>query len=150
MKSLTQRLWFKLRPWIQYFKSLTLTQSWFSLMWSPLMDCCLLPREWVWANLGRQWRTGKPGMLQSMGSQSWTRLHAIWRNSLWGFQLIQNWCPVSNALRVSSWTSSPVESSNDSSPKHHLTIISEQAWRRNCPLESNQPTASWKTMIRCC
>ena len=24
---------------------------------------------WVWANLGRQWRTGKPGMLQSMGSQ---------------------------------------------------------------------------------
>ena len=24
---------------------------------------------WVWANSGRQWRTGKPGMLQSMGSQ---------------------------------------------------------------------------------
>ena len=22
---------------------------------------------WVWANSGRQWRTGKPGMLQSMG-----------------------------------------------------------------------------------
>ena len=25
--------------------------------------------EWVWANSGRQWRTGKTGMLQSMGSQ---------------------------------------------------------------------------------
>ena len=25
--------------------------------------------EWVWANSGRWWRTGKPGMLQSMGSQ---------------------------------------------------------------------------------
>ena len=24
---------------------------------------------WVWANYGRQWRTGKPGVLQSMGSQ---------------------------------------------------------------------------------
>ena len=24
---------------------------------------------WVWANLGRWWRTGKPGVLQSMGSQ---------------------------------------------------------------------------------
>ena len=24
---------------------------------------------WVWANSGREWRTGKPGMLQSMGSQ---------------------------------------------------------------------------------
>ena len=23
---------------------------------------------WVWANLGRWWRTGKPGVLQSMGS----------------------------------------------------------------------------------
>ena len=25
---------------------------------------------WVWGNSGRQWRTGKPGMLQSMRSQS--------------------------------------------------------------------------------
>ena len=24
---------------------------------------------WVWANFGRQWRTGKPGVLESMGSQ---------------------------------------------------------------------------------
>ena len=27
------------------------------------------PRTWVWANSRRQWRTGKPGMLQSMGFQ---------------------------------------------------------------------------------
>ena len=26
-------------------------------------------RIWVWANSGRQWRTGKPDVLQSMGSQ---------------------------------------------------------------------------------
>ena len=32
--------------------------------------------QWTWvrANSGRQWRTGKPGELQSMGSQSQTRL----------------------------------------------------------------------------
>ena len=27
------------------------------------------PWTWVWANSGRRWRTGKPGVLQSMGSQ---------------------------------------------------------------------------------
>ena len=29
---------------------------------------------WVWVNSGSWWCTGRPGMLQSMGSQSWTRL----------------------------------------------------------------------------
>ena len=29
----------------------------------------LTQRTWVWANLGRWWRIGKPGVLQSMGSQ---------------------------------------------------------------------------------
>ena len=28
------------------------------------------PWAWVWANSGRQWRTGEPDVLQSMGSQS--------------------------------------------------------------------------------
>ena len=31
-------------------------------------------RTWVWANSERWWRMGKPGVLQSMGSQSRTRL----------------------------------------------------------------------------
>ena len=35
---------------------------------------------WVWANSGRWWRTGKPGVLQSMGSQrvghNWMTEHA--------------------------------------------------------------------------
>ena len=30
---------------------------------------------WVWASSGRWWRTGKPGMLQSLGLQSWTLLN---------------------------------------------------------------------------
>ena len=29
---------------------------------------------WVWASSERWWRTGRPGVLQSMGSQSWTLL----------------------------------------------------------------------------
>ena len=29
----------------------------------------LTQRTWVWAISGREWRTGKPGVLQSMGSQ---------------------------------------------------------------------------------
>ena len=29
----------------------------------------LIQWTWVWGNSGRQWRTGKPGMLQSMGLQ---------------------------------------------------------------------------------
>ena len=43
----------------------------------------------VWANSGGYWRTGKPGMLQSMGSQSWTQLsewttndYKQWQNAL--------------------------------------------------------------------
>ena len=43
---------------------------------------------WVWANSGRQWRTGKPGMLQFMGLQrvghdDWTtttKLSPEWQN----------------------------------------------------------------------
>ena len=29
----------------------------------------LTQQTWVWANFGRYWRTGRPGVLQSMGSQ---------------------------------------------------------------------------------
>ena len=40
---------------------------------------------WIWASSGRQWRTGNPGMLQSMGSQ---RVRHNWstelQQPLWG------------------------------------------------------------------
>ena len=40
-----------------------------------------LPTQWiwVWANSGRQWRTRKPGMLQSMG---WQRVRHYWTTEL--------------------------------------------------------------------
>ena len=37
----------------------------------------LTQQTWAWANSGREWRTGKPGMLQSMGSQ---RVRHDWAN----------------------------------------------------------------------
>ena len=33
------------------------------------LTASLIQWTWIWANPGRQWRTGKPGMLQSMGLQ---------------------------------------------------------------------------------
>ena len=35
----------------------------------------LTPWTWGWASSRSWWRTGKPGVLQSVGSQSWTRLN---------------------------------------------------------------------------
>ena len=41
---------------------------------------------WVWADSRKWWRTGKPGVLQSMGSQritwQWLNNHKTWR---WGY-----------------------------------------------------------------
>ena len=41
--------------------------------WDGWMESVTQP-TWVWANSGRQWRTGKPGVLQSMRLQRWTWL----------------------------------------------------------------------------
>ena len=42
--------------------------EWDGWMASPIQ------RTWVWANFRREWRTGKPGVLQSMGLQRVTLL----------------------------------------------------------------------------
>ena len=39
---------------------------------------------WVWANSGREWRTRKPGMLQSMGLQGF-RVTEQQQSAYWGF-----------------------------------------------------------------
>ena len=38
---------------------------------------------WVWASSGRWWRSGKPGMLQTMGPQSWTWLSNWTATTCW-------------------------------------------------------------------
>ena len=47
---------------------------------------------WVWANSGRWWRTGKPGVLQFMGLQ---RVRHDWANEL-------NWCTW-NSITLATW-----------------------------------------------
>ena len=37
--------------------------------WTRWLDGITNSMTWVWASSGRWWRTGKPGMLQSVGSQ---------------------------------------------------------------------------------
>ena len=59
-------------------------------------------RTWVWASSRSWWWTGKPGMLQSMGSQSWTwlsdwtELREAWRVAVHGVTKSQ--------MRLSNWT----------------------------------------------
>ena len=45
---------------------------------------------WVWANSRREWRTGKPGVLQSTGSQSQTWLRD-WTTAMYIFTLLNFW-----------------------------------------------------------
>ena len=44
------------------------------------LGASLTQRTWVWAKSGKKWRTGKPGVLQSMGSQNQIRL-SHWAHS---------------------------------------------------------------------
>ena len=44
---------------------------------------------WVWANSGRWWRTGKPGTLQSMGSQRAVQDLVTEQEELWVFVAVQ-------------------------------------------------------------
>ena len=44
--------------------------GWQRIRWLDEMRWSLTWWIWVWANFGKWWRTGKPGMLQSMGSQT--------------------------------------------------------------------------------
>ena len=44
---------------------------------------------WVWASSRRWWRTGRPSVLQSMGSQSRTWLSDWTRKSMWTCNLFQ-------------------------------------------------------------
>ena len=49
---------------------------------------------WVWVNSGSWWWTGRPGVLQSMGSQS---IGHDWVSEL-------NWSVAHNKVRIRSWT----------------------------------------------
>ena len=77
-------------------KSRTRLSDWSDLIWSDLPSdyfffttvgwvASLTQWTWVWVNSGTWWWTGRPGVLQSMGSQSQTQL-SDWTDWLkyWG------------------------------------------------------------------
>ena len=61
--------------------------------WDGLM-ALLTQWTWVWANSGRWWRTGKPGMLQSMGSH---RVGHYWATELYWW--VYHWINKYQALK---------------------------------------------------
>ena len=78
--------------------------------------CMASLTQWtcVWANSRRQWRTEKPGMLQSMGSQSQTQL------SNWTKEQSQSWSSsvsrlVWNGHMMQSWSTGSLRGSSGNS-----------------------------------
>ena len=55
---------------------------------------------WVWANSGGQWRTGKPGMLQSMGSQTVRHDLVTEQQQSWSQPKINKPCPSFSTWHV--------------------------------------------------
>ena len=53
-------------------------RGWQRMRW---LDGITNQKTWIWANSRRSWKTGKPGVLQSMGSQRVEQLNIINNNS---------------------------------------------------------------------
>ena len=68
---------------------------------------------WVWANSRKQWRTGKSGVLQSMGSQSWTQLSdwTITTNGIQSRHFMANWRGKSGSSYIFSFLCDPMDCS---------------------------------------
>ena len=83
---------------------------------------------WVWANFGRWWRTGKPGVLQSMGWQNWTWL--------------SDWTTTISPSKKGLIKTQPVMSSLD------VSLDSSPEMRPRCPLLCNlQPEPQAKGLV---
>ena len=70
---------------------------------------------WVWASSGRWWRTGKPGVLQSMGSQRAGRLSHWTATTIGYINRVMNESILMSGLKVS--TLSPLQDFEPGSSK---------------------------------
>ena len=89
---------------------------------------------WVWANSRRWWWTGKPGTLQSMGSQSQTRLKRLSNNKVewWG------WKPCLHELGQYSLENLRRKTKRKKTVAKCptlITSISQVAWARGAPYQ---------------
>ena len=84
---------------------------------------------WVWVNSGSWCWTGRPGMLQSTGSQSWTRL-SDWSELNWRFPRAGDFSSFSCYLwslhkELARWAEAGPHSSPFSSPSFlHYPVLS--------------------------
>ena len=113
-----RRGWQRMR-WLNGITDLITTWSW----------------TWVWASSGRWWRTGKPGMLQSMGLQ----------------RVGPNWVTEQQQLQILTqrWIMGAIE------PAHHLPRIANIFQRKTsltrigclqfkyCPTENKHTALAW-------
>ena len=76
---------------------------------------------WVWASSGSWWRTGKPGMLQSMGSQE------VGHDWVTGLNWTEVWKHI-NTVYFASWSAGDghLSASNPSTTRCHQSLIETQ------------------------
>ena len=77
---------------------------------------------WIWANSMREWRTGKPGVLQSTGSQSQTRL-TDWTITATNFLFSSVWLIVGSQETYTTFSTISFNSHDVLYPKRTLREI---------------------------
>ena len=106
-------------------------RGWQRVRW---LDGISPPWTWAWADSGRWWRTGKPAVLQSLGSKesdttwwlnndsaelSW---HAPWLVPLWSQPRLAPWSQGSLSS-LPSYVAGPSCGSETESMPHHLPTL---------------------------
>ena len=124
------------RPW--YWERLKAEGEGDDRGWDGWM-ASLTQWTWVWVSSGSWWWTGKPGVLQSMGSQ---RVRHDWATELNRFRL----CLFLKTLALLNYT---IQSSDQSSWSINLPMLPNFAlipvWPWCCPKDSQQVT-SYRTV----
>ena len=69
---------------------------------------------WVWANSRRYWMTGKPGVLQSMGSKKSDTIYWLNNNLNCLLKRNKNWCPHKTQYAIIADLSTNAPTTNDS------------------------------------
>ena len=91
-----------LNPW--YWERLEAGEEGDDRGWDGWM--ALLTRwTWVWVGSGSWWWAGSPVMLQSMGSQSWTRLRDWTELNNWTTKRSQTTCDIFVMFTWADWDS---------------------------------------------
>ena len=82
-------------------KSRARLNNWIELNWTEwILMASLTQCTWVWTNFGREWRTGKPGVLQSTRSQRVGHDWATEQQQQWIVTLVPECCMYTKNQKV--------------------------------------------------